>query len=108
MTDCRGACRGRPAAGHGRGLWPGNRQGERIGLAAYGLDGRKRLQLFDGRGVWVRHVYAGRAYVDVPLRKPPWSALRVVEVDTGRVARAERAGALPCLLLHAASRRWEG
>jgi hypothetical protein len=87
---------------------PATRKGESIGLSAYGLDGRKRFQLFDGREVWVRHVYAGRAYVEVPLTKPPWLALRVVDLDTGRVARAGRAGPLPWLLLDAASGRWEG
>jgi hypothetical protein len=79
-----------------------------IGLAVYGLDGRKRFQRFDGREVWVRHVYAGRAYVDVPLMKPPWSALRVVDLDTGRITRAERPRHLPWLLLDAASGRWDG
>jgi hypothetical protein len=40
--------------------------------------------------------------------KPPWLAPRVVDLDTARVARAERAGPLPWLLLEAASGRWEG
>jgi hypothetical protein len=87
---------------------PATGKGESIGLAAYGLDGRKRFQLFNGREAWVRHVYAGRAYLDVPLTRPPWSALRVVDVDTGDVARAERARSLPWLLLDAASGRWDG
>jgi hypothetical protein len=87
---------------------PATGAGKSIGLAVYGLDGRKRFQRFDGREVWVRHVYAGRAYVDVPLMTPPWSALRVVDLDTGRVTRAERARRLPWLLLDAASGRWDG
>jgi hypothetical protein len=87
---------------------PATQEGESIGLVAYGFDGRKRFQLFDGREVWVRHIFAGRAYVDVPLMKPPWSALRVVDLDTGRVAGVERARSLPWLLLDAASGRWDG
>lgn len=87
---------------------PARRKGDTIGLAAYGLDGRKRFRLFDRREVWVRQVYAGRAYVDVPLFKPPWSALRVVDLDTGRTVRRARAGPLPWLLLEVASGRWEG
>jgi hypothetical protein len=87
---------------------PATGAGKSIGLAVYGLDGRKRFQRFDGREVWVRHVYAGRAYVDVPLTKPPWATLRVVDLDTGRVARAERGRRLPWLLLDAASGRWDG
>jgi hypothetical protein len=86
---------------------PATGDGKSIGLAAYGLDGRKRFHVFDGREVWVRHVYAGRAYVVIPLMKPPWSALRVVDLDTGR-ARTERARPLPWLLLDAASGRWDG
>ena len=87
---------------------PATGEGKSIGLAVYGLDGRKRFQRFYGREVWVRNVYAGRAYLDVPLMKPPWSALRVVDLDTGRVTRAERARRLPWLLLDAASGRWDG
>jgi len=87
---------------------PATGEGKSIGLAVYGLGGRKRFQRFDGREVWVRHVYAGRAYVDLPLMKPPWSALRVVDLDTGRVGRAGRARRLPWLLLDAASGRWDG
>jgi hypothetical protein len=37
-----------------------------------------------------------------------WSSLRVVDLDTGRVARAEQARSLPWLLLDAASGRWDG
>jgi hypothetical protein len=54
---------------------PTTREGKTIGLAAYGLDGRKRFALFEGRDVWVPHVHAGRAYIEVPLQRPPWSSL---------------------------------
>ena len=87
---------------------PATRKGDAIGLVAYGFDGRKRFRLFDSRGVWVRQVYAGRAYVDVPLLKPPWSALRAVDLDARSRIRGERAGSLPWLLLEAASGRWDG
>ena len=82
--------------------------GEAIGLAAYGLDGRRRFRLFDGREVSIRQVYRGRAYVDIPLRKPPWSSLRVVKLDAGRATRRERGKPLPWLLLETASGRWDG
>lgn len=78
-----------------------------IGLAAYSLDGRRRFQLFDGREVGIRQVYRGRAYVDIPLRRPPWSSLRVVKLDAGRATRRERGTPLPWLLLETASGRWE-
>jgi hypothetical protein len=87
---------------------PATGDGKSIGLTAYGLDGRERFQLFDGREAWVRHVYAGRAYLDVPLTRPPWSALRIVDLDTRRVTRAKRTRSLPWLLLDAASGRWDG
>jgi hypothetical protein len=87
---------------------PAARKGESIGLVAYGLDGRRRFQLFDDREVWVRQIYAGRAYVDVSLFKPPWLAQRVVALDAGRVIRRERAGPHPWLLLEVASGRWDG
>lgn len=78
-----------------------------IGLAAYSLDGRRRFQLFDGREVWIRQVYRGRAFVDIPLRKAPWSSLRVVKLDAGRAIRRERGTPLPWLLLETASGRWD-
>jgi hypothetical protein len=87
---------------------PVTRKGKGIGLVSYGLDGRRRFRLFDSRDVWIRQVYAGRAYVDVPVLKPPWSALRVVDLDTGRRIRGERAEPLPWLLLEVGSGRWDG
>jgi hypothetical protein len=87
---------------------PATRKGDAIGLVAYGLDGRRRFRLFDSREAWVRQVYAGRAYVDIPLFKPPWSTVRVVDLDKGRTVRRARAGPLPWLLLEVASGRWEG
>jgi hypothetical protein len=86
---------------------PATRRGESIGLVAYGLDGRRRFRRFDSRGVWVRQVYAGRAYVEVPLLRPPWVALRAVDLDAGRAVRM-RARPLPWLLVDVASGRWDG
>jgi hypothetical protein len=87
---------------------PAARKGDAIGLAAYRFDGSRRFQLFDGREAWVRQVYAGRAYVDVPLSRPPWLALRVVDLDRGRTIRRDRARPLPWLLVDSASGRWDG
>jgi hypothetical protein len=86
---------------------PATRTRDAIGLAAYGFDGRTRFHLFDGREVWIREVYRGRAYVDIQLRTPPWSSLRVVRLDTGRAIRRARAAPLPWLLLETASGRWD-
>ena len=87
---------------------PATGDGESIGLTAYGLDGRRRFALFEGREVWVRHVHGGRAYIDLPLQRPPWSSLRVVDIDAGRAVHAKRSGPLPWLLLETASGRWDG
>jgi hypothetical protein len=87
---------------------PATGKGESIGLVAYGFDGGRRFGLFDDREVWVRQVYAGRAYLDVPLMRSPWSALRVVDLDAGRATRRRPAGPLPWLLLDAMSGRWDG
>jgi len=85
----------------------GAREPDAIGLIGYGMDGRKRFEFFDGRAVWVRHVHAGRAYVDVSRSRPPGSSLRVVDVGSGRTARP-RAQRIPWLVLEPGSGRWDG
>jgi hypothetical protein len=92
----------------GSSLDPATSEGDSIGLTAYNLDGRQRFQLFDGREAWVRQIYRGRVYLDVPLQRPPWSSLRVVGLHAGRVIRHKPARPLPWLLLDTAAGRWDG
>jgi hypothetical protein len=82
----------------------GEEQG--IGLTAYGLDGDKRFQLFDGRQAWIEQVYDGRAYVRA-LQPDGRAPLRVVDLAAGR-ALGPRARPLPWLLLDPASSWWDG
>lgn len=91
----------------GSSLDPTGRTPRAVGLAAYGIDGRRRFRVFERREVWIRQVYRGRAYVDMSLRKPPWASLRVVELDAGRATRREPGTPLPWLLLETASGRWD-
>jgi hypothetical protein len=77
-----------------------------IGLAAYGTDGEKRFQLFDGRQAWIEQVYDGRAYVRA-LQPDGRAPLRIVDLVAGRSV-GERAGPLPWLLLDDASSWWDG
>jgi hypothetical protein len=74
-----------------------------IGLAAYGFDGGKRFQLFDGEAAWLAQVHGGRAYVGTSGQ----AALRVVDLATGAVV-ATRQQALPWLLLGAGASWWGG
>jgi hypothetical protein len=68
--------------------------GERIGLAAYGFDGGKRFQQFDGRQAWLAQVYGGRAYVGISGEQ----TLRVIDLTAGSVV-ATQEQPLPWLLL---------
>jgi hypothetical protein len=52
-----------------------------IGVAAYGLDGRKRFHLYEGTRAWVVHADERRAYIDP---SGP-GAVDVVDVATGRI-----------------------
>jgi hypothetical protein len=74
-----------------------------IGLAAYGFDGGKRFQLFDGQQAWLAQVYGGRAYIGTSGQE----ALRVVDLATGTVI-ATRQHSLPWLLLGAGASWWDG
>lgn len=65
-----------------------------IGLAAYGFDGRKQFQLFDGELAWLAQFYGERAYVGISGQE----TLRVVDLATGSVV-ATRPQPLPWLLL---------
>lgn len=64
-----------------------------MGLAAYGLDGRTRFRLLEGKMAWVSQVFRGLAYVGAS-EEP----MRVVELVSGRIV-AERSEPLPWLLL---------
>lgn len=72
------------------------------GLAAYGVDGAKRFQLFAGEQTWVAQVYGGRAYVGAGNQR----SLRVVDLSTGAVV-ATREEVLPTLLLGPAGGWWD-
>jgi hypothetical protein len=74
-----------------------------IGLAAYGFDGRKQFQLFDGQLAWVAQLYGGRAYVGISGQE----TLRVVELATGSVLTT-RQQPLPWLLLGEGAGWWNG
>jgi hypothetical protein len=87
---------------------PATRKEDAIGLAAYGLDGRRRFQLVDDRGVWVRTGLRRPRLRRRAPTEPALSSLRVVDLDAGCPARGERARPLPWLLLDAASGRCDG
>ena len=72
-----------------------------IGLAAYGFDGEKQFQLFDGQQAWLAQVYGGRAYVGIVGQE----ALRIVDLATGNVV-ATRQQPLPWLLLGRGAGWW--
>jgi hypothetical protein len=74
-----------------------------MGLAAYGFDGQKRFQLFDGQQAWVAQVYAGRAYVGVSGQ----DELHIVDLSSGSVL-ATRPQQLPSLLLGSGAGWWGG
>ena len=79
--------------------------GSTSGLSAYGVDGRRRFRLFDGRRAWVDQIYGGRAYVGIFRADGRPEPLRVVDLSAGR-AIGERAAPLPRLLLEGASGWW--
>jgi hypothetical protein len=54
-----------------------------IGLTVYELDGRERIRLFEGEGIWDLQAAGRLAYVGVGH----WSALHVVDLETGKVVR---------------------
>jgi hypothetical protein len=74
-----------------------------IGLAAYGFDGRKQFQLFDGELAWLAQLYGGRAYVGISGQE----TLRIVDLATGSVL-ATRQQPLPWLLLGEGAGWWGG
>jgi hypothetical protein len=68
-----------------------------IGLSVYGLDGRKRFQLYRGTRVWLVHADGRRAFID---RAGPGGA-EVVDLATGRVV--EKRQSIPAPLVGDAS-----
>lgn len=74
-----------------------------MGLAAYGFDGGKRFQLFDGQQAWVARVYGGKAYVGVSGQ----DELHIVDLTSGSVV-ATRPQQLPWLLLGGGAGWWGG
>ena len=86
------------------GSWdPEQERTSGIGLAAYGFDGGKRFQLFDGQQAWLAQVYGGRAYVGTSGQE----ALRIVDLANGTVV-ATRQQPLPWLLLGGGAGWWGG
>lgn len=73
-----------------------------IGVVAYGFDGERRFQLFDGESAWLAEVYGGRAYVGILGQEGP---LRIVDLATGR-AVGEWRPPLPWLVQGVASGWW--
>jgi hypothetical protein len=76
-----------------------------IGLVAYGFDGGKRFQLFEGQQVWLALVYGGRAYVGISGQGA--EPLRIVDLVSGSVV-GTRQPSLPWLLLGPGSGWWGG
>jgi hypothetical protein len=64
------------------------------GLTVYELDGRERLRLFGGESIWDLQAVGGLAYVGVGH----WSALHVVDLETGKVVRRLERAAWPQIL----------
>lgn len=58
-----------------------------MGVAAYGSDRALRFHLLPGRAAWIGFVYRGRAYVSVQDE----SALRIVDLASGRIVGSRRA-----------------
>jgi hypothetical protein len=69
------------------------------GLTVYDLDGSKLFHVLEGKSVWVRAAYEGRAYVAVNDERT-----RVVDLRTGSVV--ERTTRLPDLFLGASGPDW--
>jgi hypothetical protein len=68
------------------------------GLTVYELDGRERMRLFEGESIWDLQAAGRLAYVGVGH----WSALRVVDLATGKVVRRLEREAWPQVLTHRA------
>lgn len=64
------------------------------GLTVYELDGRERMRLFEGESIWDLQAVGRLAYVGVGH----WSALHVVDLETGRVVRRLEREAWPQVL----------
>jgi hypothetical protein len=64
------------------------------GLMVYELDGRERMRLFEGESIWDLQAVGRLAYVGVGH----WSALHVVDLETGRVVRRLEREAWPQVL----------
>ncbi len=77
--------------------------GSGIGLTAYGLDGRLRFRLFEGREVWLDEAYGGRAFVG--FSGQPLDPLQIVDLASGRVVGTSEQP-LPTLLLGSGSGWW--
>jgi hypothetical protein len=73
----------------------------RIGVDAYGLDGRRRFHLYDGNRAWVIYADGQRAYVD-PAGPGP---VDVVAVRSGRIL--ERRASVPWPLVGTAQAAME-
>jgi hypothetical protein len=76
-----------------------------IGLTAYGLDGRRRFRLLDGRQVWVAWVHGDRAVLGVVARDGRERPLRTVDLRRGAVI-ATRRDEPPILLTGSAGGWW--
>lgn len=88
------------------GSWdPSTERTTGIGLVAYGFEGGKRFQLFDGEQVWLALVYGGRAYVGISGQGA--EPLGIVDLATGQVV-GTRQPSLPWLLLGPGSGWWDG
>jgi hypothetical protein len=72
-----------------------------IGFVAYGFDGGKRFQVFDGQLAWLALVYGGRAYVGISGQEE----LRAIDLATGSVVTTLRQP-LPWLLLGSGAGWW--
>lgn len=64
------------------------------GLTVYELDGRERMRLFEGESIWDLQAAGRLAYVGVGH----WSALHVVDLETGNVVRRLEREAWPQVL----------
>jgi hypothetical protein len=65
-----------------------------LGLTVYELDGRERIRLFEDESIWDLQAAGRLAYVGVGH----WSALHVVDLETGKVVRRLEREAWPQVL----------
>ena len=70
------------------------------GLTVYELDGRERIRLFEAESIWDLQAVGRLAYVGVGH----WSALHVVDLETGKVVRRLEREAWPQVLTRQAGR----